>query len=226
MKKLRVLTAALVLLVLPVVASAAPITFLQFTQAQLGNNFVVTSNGVTSTITSTQEINVTFDQSTCLVAGCGGVTSGIYDLVLTANSTSPATSDGSDISQNFSGTIAITDGAVNLLTVNFSDIFTGAINGSTPTLSSSQPPDLFTGSSTVIDPLKLGIPRGFSISFSSFTCTGGGGLQIVGSSICSATAAGTGTFSADVVPLVTPEPATMALFGLGLVGIARRFRRR
>lgn len=221
MKKLLVSAFALVLL--SSTANAAPITFLQFTQAALGNNFTVTNGGVSSTITSNQLVNVTFDPSVCLVAGCGGVTPGIFNLSLIANSTSLATSDGSDITQNFGGTIAITQGAINLLTVNFSDIFSGAVGGSSPTLSSSQPPDIFTGTSDVFDPLKLGIPRGFSISFSSFNCVGGGGLAITGSSICSATAAGTGTFSADVV---APEPTTLALFGIGLLGASTRLRRR
>ena len=221
MKNLRVLVTALVLAVIPSLANAAPITFLQFTQTGLGNNFVFTTDGTNSQITSDQTVNVVFDPSFCLLVGCGGATNGVYDLSLIANSTGPATTDGEDITQNFSGTISLTDGSLNLLTFDFSDIFTGSEDGSSPTLSSSQPPDLFSGTSDVFDPAKLGVPRGFSISFSSFTALNGGGLQITGNSISGGSAAGTGTFAASQVP----EPASMLLLGLGFLGAGLRASR-
>ena len=60
-------------------ASAASI--LQFTEAQPFNTpFVFTANGAgtATTLTATKAIDVVFDPSFCLVAGCGGVTDGVF----------------------------------------------------------------------------------------------------------------------------------------------------
>jgi len=221
-QRLSVFIAALALAVLPSIASAAPITFLQFNQVDLGNNFVFTNAAGVSTITSDQQVMVTFDPAFCLMVGCGGATPGVYDLSLTATSTNAATTDGDDIFQNFEGTISITDGALNLLTFDFTDLFTGAVDGSSASLAAAQPPDFFNGTSDVFDPAKLGTPRGFSISFSSFVANGGGGLQIVGNSVSGGAAAGTGTFAASPA---APEPVSMLLLGMGFVAAGLRASR-
>jgi hypothetical protein len=212
MKKLVLILA---LSLIPSVAMGS--TFLQFNQVLFNTPWNIV-NGTTITATNVQ-VNVNFDEGFCLVVGCGGVTDGVFLLNFSATDTGAAVNNAGIISQDFAGFISFTSliGGINLLTVNFSDELSGSAGGSNPTLNSSQPPDIFTGSSDVFDPLKLGVPRGFALSFSNWFP----GLSIVGGNIGSATADATGTFNAQNV---IPEPASLILVGLGLMTISRRMR--
>ncbi len=215
----RLVLVAAVLAALAAPASAA--TILQFSEIGPFNSpFVFTGNGTSTTLTASKEVNVTFDPAFCLVAGCGGVTNGAYDLELTAASIGASHGLRAGRSpEQFSGELSLTNGSVDLLTVLFTDLVQGSLDGSSPTLQASQPPDVFSGSSTVFDPTKLGIPRGFALSFSNLS---NGGLGLNGTSIRSGVADATGTFSATPIP----EPATLMLFGTGLLGLLSALRTR
>jgi hypothetical protein len=215
----------LLALVLGMAIPASASTFLQFTELTFNDPVKITTNGTTSTISAVNvPVNVIFDPTFCLVAGCGGVTNGTFLLNLVANSTSPEGTVGNTVSEDFAGNVSLTQGAVNLLTVAFSDVFTGPLGASSNIgLGSSQPPDIFNGSSNVLDPAKLGVPRGFAFSFSAFSPA----LQIVNNTtIGAATADITGTFNASPVAAAVPEPASMLLLGSGLAFIGRKYRRR
>ena len=161
MRKVFGLLALCALLVVPTVARAS--TIMQFTELVFNTPITITATGpTTSTISAVNvPVNVIFDPSFCLFAGCGGATNGTYLFNLNATSTSAAelVNSGNDINQNFGGSFSFTQGLFNLLTVNFSDLLAGSVNGGSPTLASSQPPDTFSGTSNVFDPTKLGVPE-------------------------------------------------------------------
>ena len=209
---------------LGVASSASAATIMQFFETGGFNKpFTFVNDGLgnvdSTTLTATKTVFVTFDPAFCLAVGCGGVTDGVFDLTLNAQSTSLATLGGGIVSQDFGGTISFTSGTLNLLTILFSDTISGSNGGTNPVLQSSQPPDTFSGTSDVFDPAKLGIPRGLAISFSALTP----GLSIFNNSIASGVADASGTVNATAP---VPEPGSMLLLGTGLLSLGSALRRK
>ena len=128
---------------------------------------------------------------------------------------------GNGIGQIYSGTFAITNGAVNYLSGTIGGALALGLSGGTSlTIASAQPPAglTFTENTPLIT--SLDVPRSLSLSFTNVTP----GLQIVGGTIGSFTATVSGDASAT--PATVPEPATLMVLGAGLIGAAFRARRR
>jgi hypothetical protein len=152
-------------------------------------------------------------------------------LNLTANSTTQAQLVGplgNLVAQGYSGTFSITGGGNNYLSGIFTGSLVSGINGGTSlTFTAAQPPSGLTFSSSVIT--TLGIPRAMSLSFANVTP----GVAIVDvdatagvfNTIRAFTSNISGDFSAEP-NLQVPEPMTMTVLGLGLIGAAFRARRR
>lgn len=198
---------------LGVAQTAGATTIITFGQSASGSPVTATNNNAgTTTITATSVAT----SITQIDAALGTPISA--DFTLNATSIGAATLSSGFVTQEFSGSFSITSGTTNYLSGNFVDAVFGLNAGASLTLSSAQPPQSLTFTSDVIT--DLGLARGFSLSFASVDP----GVGITAGSLSSFTSSFSGTASANVGAV--PEPATLLLFGSGLVGLATRFRRR
>jgi hypothetical protein len=177
-----------------------------------GNPITATANlaGTSTTITAT---NAPIDITQIL----GGVaTPAFFDLDIT--STDLAQPLGSGGFQHYSGAFSISSGigdtGTNFLSGDFSDIVLGV--GPSGVLAAGSPPDLIDLTSDVIT--KLVPPSAISLSFANLSPA----FSIDNETIGSFTSSVSGTFSASAVP----EPASIGLLGLGMLGIRVFARRR
>jgi len=219
MKRLLVTATALIGL-----AAAAPManatTILTFGEALGGDPISATVTAGVTTISATNaEVTVTsIIGSPALIAP--------QFFTLDATSVAPATSVGGFITQAFSGSFSITAGAQNILSGTFTDEVFGAGTSLTLSVSNSTPGESVTFTSNVIPADELGAPDGFSLSFADVApaarTTPLGCSGTPGCTIRPFTSSVSGTASASEVP----EPATLGLLGVGLLGIAALRRRR
>jgi hypothetical protein len=198
-------------------APASATTILTFGQTLGGSPIVGTNNGLGSTTIS--GVNVLIDVTQIDAAL---VTPLAAFLNLTATSTAAATLVSGFVVEPFSGMFTITSLpgglGINYLSATFTDAVFGA--GASLTLSVADPPNSADFTSDVI--ADLGLPTGISFSFASVHPPVG----IHNGSLSSFTSSVSGTFSGSKPQNQTPEPGSLVLVGLAMLGLAASLRRK
>lgn len=197
------------------VPAFASVQVATFGQTSSTNTITATTNMADTQTTLTA--NATIDLTQFLNGPLSGV-----DFQLMAMSTDAAATLATAVIQHYSGSFCISTGAgctgTDLLSGTFTDAAFGGLGGPGLVVNVNNPPDTLSLSSDVLSASELQAPSSFGLTFTNLQP----GLAILGTTIAPFTA----SFSGDVSASAVPEPKSLALFGVGLLGLAATQRRR
>ena len=195
----------------PLAAHATLITSLA--QESLTNTVTATDNG---TVT-----NISIASGTLVTLGGGVFNVSGASFQLSATSIDTAIDIGGEIIQHYSGSFCVSSVAGcggNFLSGTFTDAAFGATGGPGLTVQVSNPPEQLVLTSNVVPAADLLPPSSFNLTFVNLSNP----LVIDGTTIGAFDA----SFTGDVSASAAPEPASLALLGVGVLGIGMVARRR